>query len=171
MFGGAASGKSSFAERLLRSAGRPLFYIATAQAFDAEMAAKIDAHKTARATDGWTTIEEPMDVASVLARISSDGVVLLDCATVWLSNIMLQDADLLAAEDRLLNALSAASLPIVVVSNETGQGIVPDNKLARTFREAQGKLNQRLAAQADLVVHVTVGLPQVLKGQLPEGVV
>ena len=108
-----------------------------------------------------------MDVAAALDGRHPDEVVLLDCATLWLSNQMLAEADIEAESAALMAAISACPAQIVVVSNEVGHGIVPDNKLARAFRNAQGRLNQKLAAQADLVVQVVAGLPQTLKGILP----
>ena len=165
VLGGAASGKSAFAERLCFQTEKPRIYIATAQAFDDEMKSKISAHQAQRGTD-WTTIEAPLEVADALRSRPADHVVLLDCATLWLSNVMLADQDVDAACDDLIAAVAECRAQVVVVSNEVGHSVVPDNKLARTFRNAQGRLNQRLAAQAGLVVLVTAGLPQVLKGQL-----
>ncbi len=170
VIGGAASGKSDFAERLVTGASTSRCYIATGQAFDAEMAAKIARHKKTRENGGWKTIEEPVALAEALSNCSDGASILIDCATMWLSNLLMAKADLEAETSRLLAALGSTQHRIVIVSNETGQGIVPDNKLARQFRQEQGQLNRRLAAQAELVVQVTVGLPQVLKGALPEGV-
>lgn len=130
------------------------------------MRAKIDRHRVQRGPD-WTTIEAPLDLSGALARVTRRDVVLLDCATLWLSNILLEERDSRAETDALMTALDDCPAQIVVVSNEVGQGIVPDNRLARTFRNAQGHLNQRLAARADLAVQVIAGLPQVLKGTLP----
>lgn len=166
VLGGAASGKSAFAEGLVQGASDLPTYIATSQVFDAEMAAKVAAHRSARGT-GWTTIEEPLDIAGALASAPLDAPVLIDCATLWLTNVMLGEHDLEAAEADFLAALAVAEQPVVIVSNETGQGIVPENALARRFRNAQGRLNQKIAARADLVVAVMAGLPLVLKGRLP----
>lgn len=163
--GGAKSGKSRFAEGLATQSGRARAYIATAQAWDDEMRARIAAHQADRG-EGWRTTEAPRDVAGALARARADEVVLLDCATLWLTNVMLADADLEAEVDTLMAALAACPAPVVVVTNELGWSIVPDNALARRFRDAQGRLNQRLAAQAGLVVAVISGLPLVLKGAL-----
>lgn len=146
--------------------GRSKVYIATAQAFDAEMTERIAIHQVDRGSD-WRTLEAPMDVAGALASVADDEIVLLDCATLWLSNQLLAEADLKAASETLLTALAVCPAPVVVVSNEVGQGIVPENALARKFRDAQGRLNQDLAAQSDLVVMVAAGLPLVLKGALP----
>lgn len=167
VLGGAASGKSDFAEGFVIRNGKARVYLATAQALDGEMRRKIDDH-VARRGDGWITIEAPHDLSQPLAALTSGQVCLLDCATMWLSNRMLSgDDDTGAAQTALLQDMSHCAADLVVVSNEIGQGIVPENALARRFREAQGRLNIALAAQADLVVHVVAGLPQILKGQMP----
>lgn len=163
VIGGAASGKSSFAEALAIRTGRPPVYIATAEAYDAEMKDKIAAHKASRGTD-WTTLEAPRDLEAALQQPAAHHVVVIDCLTLWLSNLLLDDADLQAASDGLLRALSACPLPVIVVTNEVGQGIVPDHALGRVFRNAQGRLNQAVAAKADRVVQVVAGLPLWLKG-------
>lgn len=163
VLGGASSGKSAHAESLVMATGKPRIYLATAQAFDAEMKQKIAAHRSQRGPD-WTTVECPLDLAAALANCTGDQVVLLDCATLWLTNILLAERDVPHEEDNLLRALGNCRAPVVVVSNEVGHGIVPDNALSRQFRTAQGRLNQKLAAAADRVVFVTAGLPQVLKG-------
>lgn len=166
VLGGAGSGKSAFAERLVGATGRPRIYIATADAGDEEMQVKIVAHQ-ARRGPGWTTIEAPLDLATPLSGVTSDQAVLVDCATLWLTNQLLDGHDLTTAESRFLHAIAACPAPVTVVSNEVGNGIVPDNALARRFRTAQGRLNQSLAARAGLVVQVIAGLPLVLKGELP----
>lgn len=166
--GGARSGKSRLAERLVTATGRPRTYIATAQAFDAEMRSRIDQHRTDRGPD-WTTLEAPLDIAAALRGCNPAGAILLDCATLWLSNTLLADQDLDDASQRLIDALATSPAPVVVVSNEVGWGIVPENALARRFRDAQGRLNQMIAARAGLVVGVMAGLPIVLRGNLPEG--
>lgn len=170
VLGGAASGKSTYAEHLVAAASRPMLYIATAQAFDGEMHAKIAIHQDRRGA-GWRTIEAPLTVAPALAGARADEVVLFDCATMWLTNQLMAEADLPTAETALFDALTTCAAPIVLVSNEVGAGIVPENKLARRFRQAQGELNQRLAQRADLVVTVMAGLPLALKGTLPKGAV
>ena len=164
--GGARSGKSRLAERLVRAAGLPLTYIATAEAWDAEMAARIAQHRDDRGA-GWHTLEAPRDLCGALA--GAKGAVLVDSATLWLTNVMLAEGDVAAEVAALLAALRAHPGPVVVVSNEVGWGIVPENALARRFRDEQGRLNQQIAAVADLVVGVMAGLPMVLKGTLPEG--
>lgn len=165
ILGGAASGKSVFAEGLVVQSGRARVYLATAQSFDDEMRAKVSRHQTMRG-EGWRTIEAPLDLVLALGEAHRDEVVLLDCATMWLSNHMLADGDLAKAEAALIRALTDCAAPVVVVSNEVGLSVVPENALARRFREAQGRLNQRLAAEASLVVNVIAGLPQVLKGTI-----
>ncbi len=166
VLGGAASGKSTFAERLVRDTGAPAVYLATAQAFDDEMRAKIARHRAARAP-GWQTLEAPHDIAGPLAGVTGDRVVLLDCATMWLSNRLLAEEDPDTSRAAFLDALAGCPAPVVVVSNEVGLSVVPDNALARRFRDAQGRLNQALAARAGLVINMAAGLPQVLKGALP----
>lgn len=166
VLGGARSGKSRLAEGLVTASRRPRLYIATAEAWDDEMRARIDQHRTDRGPD-WQTIEAPHDLPAALAMANANSVVLLDCATLWLTNRLLAEADLAAETTALLAALAACPAPVVVVSNELGWSIVPENALARRFRDAQGRLNQQLAGQAGLVVAVIAGLPLVLKGQMP----
>jgi len=164
VLGGARSGKSRHAEGLLEAMpGARRVYVATGAAGDAEMAARIAAHR-ARRGDGWSTVEAPHDLAGTIAREAAPGAaVLVDCLTLWLSNLLLAGADLDAARRALLDALAAARGPVVCVANEVGLGIVPDNALARAFRDAAGRLNQDVAAAADRVVFVAAGLPLVLK--------
>lgn len=166
VLGGASSGKSAFAEELVKATGRGLVYLATAQVHDGEMVAKVNHHRETRGP-GWHTIEEPLDVGRTLAGIGGDNAVLFDCATMWLSNHMLAENDLAEAEAGLMAGFALCAAPVVVVSNEVGLSVVPDNVLARRFRDAQGQLNQKIAAKAGLVVNVIAGLPQVLKGTLP----
>ncbi|SEM11674.1 adenosylcobinamide kinase /adenosylcobinamide-phosphate guanylyltransferase [Roseovarius azorensis] len=166
ILGGAASGKSAFAEGLVSGSGRARVYLATAQAFDDEMQAKLTLHRQTRGP-GWRTIEAPLDLAPALGQASGQEAVLLDCITMWLSNHLLADHDPDMAQQALFAALDTCAAPVVMVSNEVGLSVVPENALARRFREAQGRINQRLAARADLVVNVIAGLPQVLKGHLP----
>ena len=166
VLGGAASGKSVFAEQLVVSSGKSRVYLATSQVFDEEMRHKVDQHIAQRGPN-WLTIEAPLDLPAVLAKLTADQICLIDCATMWLTNHLLAETDLETAQLRLLQGLRECPAQIVVVSNEVGHGIVPENALARRFREAQGRLNIALAAQADLVVQITAGLPMVLKGNLP----
>ncbi len=167
VLGGAASGKSAFAEALVLNAGLAPVYIATAEAHDAEMAAKIALHRAGRAGQGWHTVEAPLDLGRALRAATADQVVLVDCATLWLTNHLLADHDLDAEARDLLDALAHAAAPVVVVSNEVGLGIVPDNALSRRFRAAQGALNRDIAAAADRVIAVMAGLPLTLKGRAP----
>ena len=166
VIGGARSGKSAFAEGLVTASGRARRYIATAEAWDDEMRDRIARHQSDRGA-AWTTVEAPLDLAAALAGARSDEAVLVDCATLWLTNHLLAEHDLAAETAGLLAALAASPAPVVIVSNETGWGIVPENALARRFRDEQGRLNQRLAAVSGLVVTVIAGLPMVLKGRLP----
>ncbi|WP_170333442.1 bifunctional adenosylcobinamide kinase/adenosylcobinamide-phosphate guanylyltransferase [Ruegeria arenilitoris] len=166
VLGGAASGKSAFAEQLVVLSNKNRIYIATSQVFDDEMRDKVQRHIVQRG-EGWETVEAPFDLGPALADLTPDHICLIDCATMWLTNHLLAENDLEQAQSALLQALKSCRAPIVIVSNEVGHGIVPDNALSRRFREAQGRLNIGLAAQADLAVQVTAGLPLVLKGQLP----
>ncbi|WP_311136152.1 MULTISPECIES: bifunctional adenosylcobinamide kinase/adenosylcobinamide-phosphate guanylyltransferase [Pseudooceanicola] len=163
VLGGAASGKSEYAEQLVADLGPKRLYIASAEAYDAEMEAKIALHAERRDA-GWQVIEAPLDLSPVLG---GELPVLFDCATMWLSNHLGAGSDLSKAQADLLSSLASHRGTVVTVSNEVGQGIVPVNALARAFREAQGRLNIALARQADVVVQVVAGLPLVLKGTLP----
>jgi adenosylcobinamide kinase/adenosylcobinamide-phosphate guanylyltransferase len=166
IIGGAASGKSAYAEAVVSATGRQRIYLATAEAHDAEMLEKLELHRKRRGPD-WRTVEAPRDLRPALKTAAADDVVLLDCATMWLSNHLLAESDLSQAETALIDALAACAAPVVVVSNEVGLSVVPDNALARRFQTAQGRLNQTLAARADTVVNVIAGLLQILKGRLP----
>lgn len=166
VLGGARSGKSRFAEGQVTALPGPRLYIATGRAWDEEMQARIAQHKAERAHAGWQTVEEPLDVPGVLERHTHIPV-LLDCLTLWLTNLLLEEQDVEAQSTRLLHSLSTRAAPTVLVGNEVGLGIVPDNVLARRFRDEAGRLHQRLAAQAGQVVFVAAGLPMVLKGQKP----
>lgn len=166
VLGGAASGKSAYAEGLAKETGRGLIYLATAEIHDDEMRAKVCKHKEMRGL-GWKTVEAPLNLSPALKAAPGDHIVLIDCATMWLSNHLLADNDLATAETELMAALDMSAAPVIVVSNEVGLSVVPENALARRFRNAQGALNQKLAARAGLVVNVIAGLPQILKGALP----
>ena len=166
VLGGARSGKSAYAERLVvahldRTAGSTATYIATAEAGDAEMAARIAAHR-ARRDARWRTIEAPLDLAAAIAA-NGTGPMLVDCLTLWLSNLMAAARAPEAETDTLIAALRDRSAPIVLVANEVGLGIVPDSALGRRFRDAAGRLNQAVAAVAERVVFVAAGLPLVIK--------
>lgn len=160
--GGARSGKSAIAENLISKLGGRPIYIATAEARDAEMTDRI-AHHQARRGNEWTTHDEPLDLLGALNATDGQAPRLVDCLTLWLSNMMLQDIDWEAATDALVTALPAQRSPIVFVTNEVGGGIVPENKLARAFRDAAGLLNQSVAAAADEVYLAVSGLPLQLK--------
>lgn len=164
VLGGARSGKSRRAQALAEAApvDRRVF-IATAQAFDAEMRERIDRHRADRDAR-WRTVEAPLDLAAAIAAADAPGALLLvDCLTLWTSNLLLADQPLDPALDALCAALAAARGRVVLVSNEVGWGIVPDNALARRFRDLAGIVNQRVAAAADRVELVVAGLPMVLK--------
>jgi adenosylcobinamide kinase / adenosylcobinamide-phosphate guanylyltransferase len=163
VLGGARSGKSRYAETIITALPPPWIYAATAQALDAEMAARIGVHRARRGA-GWTAVETPVDLAATLSA-HAKAPILIDCLTLWLSNLMMADAQIDAEIDRLEQALAVAGAPVVLVANEVGSGIVPDNALARRFRDLQGGLNQRIAAQADQVVLVVAGLPLFVKGR------
>ncbi len=168
VLGGARSGKSRHAELLVRETGLERIYIATAQAFDDEMTARIAQHRAQRAADGWTTVEEPLELAAAIKAERRPGAaILVDCLTLWLSNIMLAGRDVLPEQEALLAALGRSAGPVIFVSNEVGMGIVPETPLGRDFRDAQGRLNQALAQVCERVVFVAAGLPLVLKGGSP----
>jgi adenosylcobinamide kinase/adenosylcobinamide-phosphate guanylyltransferase len=162
VLGGARSGKSSYAEWLIGTYPKPWVYIATAEARDEEMAERIAAHRDRRDA-GWQTVEAPHDLADALKAAPQDAAVLVDCLTLWLSNLMEGAFDIEVQTARLKEALSARTGPTVLVSNEVGLGIVPDNALARRFRDAQGNLNQRLAAQAARVIMMVAGVAVAVK--------
>lgn len=159
--GGARSGKSAIAERETLGLGPAAIYIATAQAFDSEMEARIDAHQARRGPE-WTTHQEPLALAEAL-RATDGQPRLVDCLTLWLSNMMLAGKDWRSAGQALVATLGQQSAPVVLVTNEVGLGIVPDNPLAREFRDAAGLLNQWVAARADRVILAVSGLPMKVK--------
>jgi adenosyl cobinamide kinase/adenosyl cobinamide phosphate guanylyltransferase len=161
ILGGARSGKSRHAEALLTRHPAPWTYLATAQAFDDEMRTRIAEHR-GRRDKGWHTVEAPLELAGALREAGSRPV-LVDCLTLWLTNLMLGRHDIPAATDALEAALAARAAPTVLVANEVGLGIVPDNALARAFRDQAGLLNQRIAAQAGTVLFIAAGLPLTLK--------
>jgi adenosylcobinamide kinase / adenosylcobinamide-phosphate guanylyltransferase len=166
VLGGARSGKSAFAEALVDSSGLESVYIATAEAGDGEMAARI-AHHQARRGATWRTVEAPLDLAATLAREAAPGrALLVDCLTLWLANLMADGRDIDVEAAQLVAALGGLSGPVVLVSNEVGQGIVPDNALARAFRDHAGRLHQDIAAAAGTVYFVTAGLAQTLKAPM-----
>jgi adenosylcobinamide kinase/adenosylcobinamide-phosphate guanylyltransferase len=162
VLGGARSGKSRYAEWLIGTYPKPWIYVATAEARDDEMAERIAAHKARRAA-GWRTIEAPHDLADALGAAPARAAVLVDCLTLWISNLMEGAFEIDAQTARLQKALADRTGPTVLVSNEVGLGIVPENALARRFRDAQGVLNQRLAAEAARVIMMVAGLPVPVK--------
>ena len=140
----------------------PHEFIATAQAYDDEMTERIRQHREERA-DFWQTIEAPIELARAITSVNA-GTVLVDCCTLWLSNVMLAELDIGREADALVESIARANANVVLVSNEVGSGIVPENRLGRDFRDEQGRLNQRLAEISDTVELVVVGLPLRLKG-------
>ncbi|HEX8374941.1 MAG TPA: bifunctional adenosylcobinamide kinase/adenosylcobinamide-phosphate guanylyltransferase [Geminicoccaceae bacterium] len=160
VLGGARSGKSAFAETAIQAWPAPWLYLATAQAYDDEMRDRIALHR-ARRPEGWVTRDVPMELGQAVAEAT--GPVLVDCLTLWLTNLILAGTDCAAATETLLAACAAAPGPLVLVGNEVGLGIVPDNALARRFRDEAGRLHQRLAARADRVVFMVAGLPMIVK--------
>ena len=162
LLGGARSGKSAHAERLIVGLPAPWTYIATAQAYDDEMRDRIAQHQSRRGA-GWQTVDAPFKLVEALEAVESGKPVLLDCLTLWLTNHMLAEHDLGVECDRLAAVLEKPSGSWFVVSNEVGLGIVPDNALARRFRDEAGRLNQRVAAVADTVLFMTAGLPIKVK--------
>jgi adenosylcobinamide kinase/adenosylcobinamide-phosphate guanylyltransferase len=162
--GGARSGKSRFALELGRSLAPPRFYLATAEALDGEMAARIEAHRAERGP-GWQTLEEPIAIASL---VSQSGPVVVDCLTLWVNNLLTRecsDAEVDRAIREFSHAFAAADNPVILVTNEVGLGIVPDNALARRFRDAAGGLAQQVARVADRVVLMCAGLPIEVKSR------
>ncbi len=168
VLGGARSGKSAYAESralALREGRKRALYLATAEAGDKEMSARIAAHR-ARRGSAWTTLEEPLDLAGTIDAHAARGApILVDCLTLWLSNLMHARSDIDVETGRLCAALKSAEGPVVLVSNEVGLGIVPDNALARAFRDHAGRIHQRVAQAARDVVFVAAGLPLALKGK------
>jgi len=163
VLGGARSGKSAYAQDLAEAAAPERLYLATAEAGDAEMAARIARHKAGRGP-GWSTREEPLELAGALAVEARPGrAVLVDCLTLWLSNLMLSGRDVEAEIGRLAQAIGALAGPAVFVSNEVGLGIVPEMKLGREFRDWQGRANREAAKACDAVVFVAAGLPTLIK--------
>ncbi|RWF83303.1 MAG: bifunctional adenosylcobinamide kinase/adenosylcobinamide-phosphate guanylyltransferase, partial [Mesorhizobium sp.] len=158
----ARSGKSAHAEKLATACPAPWAYIATAQAYDDEMRERIALHRSRRG-EGWTTIDAPLDLVGAIEALPDGRPVLIDCLSLWLTNHMLAEHDVEAECRGLVDVLSRPRGPWFVVSNEVGQGIVPDNALARRFRDAAGRLNQQVAAVSDTVLLMVVGLPLKVK--------
>ena len=162
VLGGARSGKSRHALAAGSRLQGPHIFIATAQAYDSEMTERIQKHREER--DGhWRTVESPIGLAHTIASLD-EGTILIDCCTLWLSNVMLAERDISSETAALIDSITCATADIVLVSNEVGSGIVPETKLGRDFRDEQGRLNQRLAEIADTVELVVAGIPLRLKG-------
>ena len=162
ILGGARSGKSRKAEELAETLQPPWHYIATAEAYDDEMQARIKMHQARRGAN-WMTHEAPIAIPEEIGSIPLDAPLLIDCLTLWLTNLILAGRNVETATEALKEALGARTGQVFVVSNETGLGIVPDNELARTFRDAQGHLNQDIAAVAGKVIFMVAGLPMTVK--------
>jgi adenosylcobinamide kinase / adenosylcobinamide-phosphate guanylyltransferase len=161
VLGGARSGKSRIAQARAEALPGELVYVATGEALDAEMAERIARHRADRGPR-WRTVESPIDLPDAIRR-ENGRVLLVDCLTLWLSNLLLGERDIAAATDQLLAALDAASGTVLLVSNEVGLGIVPENALARRFRDEAGRMHQRVAAVADEVLLVAAGLALRMK--------
>ncbi len=167
VLGGARSGKSLFAEQRVEASSKNKIYIATAEPWDNEMRDRISVHKSRRDAD-WTTVDAPLKLTDALvANVRETAIVLVDCLTLWLNNLIMAGQNLEDATTDLTNTLRTRSGPVVVVSNEVGLGIVPENALARSFRDAQGRLNQQIAHVADDVFLLAAGLPMTLKTSTP----
>ena len=163
VIGGARSGKSRHAEMLVTATPPPWRYVATARALDAEMAERIALHRNQR-KKGWVTHEVAVELPECIARLGAQRTpILVDCLTLWLTHVMLGEHDVAGAIDALEASLEAVSAPMVLVANEVGLGIVPENALARRFRDEAGRLNQRLAARATRVILMVAGLPMQVK--------
>ena len=165
ILGGQRSGKSRLAETLIEDAAGGGVYLATAEARDGEMTDRIAAHRARRGPD-WDTIEEPIDILpQIIEHAAPDRPVLVDCLTLWISNLMEAGRDPEPEAERLALGLDESAGPVVLVSNEVGLGVIPANALARAFVDAAGRVNQRLAQRADRVLFTAAGLPMVLKGR------
>lgn len=162
VLGGARSGKSRHAEALVEACPQPWAYLATAQAWDEEMRQRIAEHR-ARRPQGWETIDVPIALPEAIRALPAGRPTLVDCLTLWLTNLILGEADIEAATRELMAACESARGPLVMVSNEVGLGIVPENALARRFRDEAGRLHQSLAARAGRVVFMVAGLPMQVK--------
>ncbi len=165
ILGGARSGKSGYGEKLVLNTKLHPVYIATAQAHDDEMRTRIAEHKNRRNTN-WTTIEEPLALCEVLSNHATPAnALLVDCLTLWLSNLMMAGKDIEEEAARLVGLIPELAGPVVFVSNEIGMGLVPETSVGRTFRDHQGRLNQRIARVADSVQFIAAGYPLILKSE------
>ena len=167
--GGARSGKSSYGETLIRTFSSPKVYIATAEVFDEEMAERVEKHKEQRKGIFDYTIEEPLNLASVIRERKDNEILFIDCLSVFLGNLFHHNGikNSYRELDELYEALVDRKNTIIVISNEVGEGIVPDNEVARFYRDMSGWMNQKVASRATTVIKMSVGIPQVLKGELP----
>ncbi len=164
VLGGARSGKSSYAEKMVESSGLKPLYLATGRAFDEEMENRIAVHRGRRGPE-WQTVEEPLDLVGALAlHAAADRFVLVDCLTLWLTNLMMAERDIARETANLVAMLPSLGGPVVLVSNEVGLGIVPENRMAREFRDHAGRLHQPVAAIVDEVYFMAAGLPLKMKG-------
>lgn len=163
VLGGARSGKSRYAQSYAEQLSEQRIFVATAEPFDDEMADRIARHQADRGA-GWMTVEAPIELAGAISTYAAaDAALLVDCLTLWLSNVMHTDRDLASETDELCSSLRAATGPVVLVSNEVGLGLVPDTALGRAFRDEQGRLNHKIAAISDRVDFIAAGLPITLK--------
>lgn len=164
VLGGARSGKSAFAEGLIRESGLFQHYIATGQAWDEEMKDRIAHHRAARG-DGWVTHEDPLELVDRIRSLDHpDNAILVDCLTLWLTNLMMAERDIARESALLADAIATLKAQLVLVSNEVGLGIVPENRMARQFRDHAGRLHQMIAARVAEVYFVAAGLPLRMKG-------
>ncbi len=164
IIGGARSGKSAHASKLAEASSKRCVFIATAEAFDDEMTERIARHKADRGAS-WKTVEAPLALHDAIeAHANATNVCLVDCLTLWLSNLMHADCDIEVETDLLVKGLQQAKGRVILVSNEVGMGLVPEHPLGRRFRDAQGRLNQTIASISDRVEFVAAGLPITLKG-------
>ena len=163
--GGARSGKSSFAEKRTKQLGSSLVYVATSEIIDSEMKDRVAEHQARRGSE-WQTLNAPMNLAEALIEADGKGPCLVDCLTFWLNNLMFHNEDIVAATKGLITALKQRSDPVVLVTNEVGSGIVPENALARRFRDEAGRMNQTISQIADEVYVSISGIPLQIKPNL-----
>ena len=160
--GGARSGKSSFAEKRTKQLGSSLMYIATSEIIDSEMEKRVAEHQARRGSE-WQTLHAPLKLAEALSETDGKGPCLVDCLTIWLNNLIFHNEDTIVATKELIKVLEQRSDPVVLVTNEVGSGIVPENALARRFRDEAGRMNQIIAQVADEVYLSVSGIPLQIK--------
>jgi adenosylcobinamide kinase/adenosylcobinamide-phosphate guanylyltransferase len=167
VLGGARSGKSKFGEQLVKDSGLKPIYLATARAQDREMSERIETHRQRRDDDAslnWKTVEEPLELGNALRKCAFSGrAILVDCLTLWITNLMIEGASVECESANLIQCLDGLAAPVVFVSNEVGLAIVPENAMAREFRDLAGMVHQQIAARADHVYFIAAGLPLVMK--------